>query len=148
MICCGSSYDARGGLALIEIRRAPMLCAAAASAIAIALGLGLSTAGAKSEEKSGCPRASRLAYPHHIRGAIPAAKRASYGSHGHITRVAHGKHAPRAYHSQARHECGERVVRKSVYVEVAPNGQTCAACVFHGFVAHRRGGHWKVWTAF
>ncbi len=124
-------------------------CVIGAAALALMMGVGLANGRTRvSTGKSGCPRASRLAYPHHIRGAIPAAKQASFGKQGHVKRVKHGKHAPRAYHLQARNQCGERVVRKSVYVEVAPKGQTCAACIFHGFVAHSKGGHWKVWAAF
>jgi hypothetical protein len=70
------------------------------------------------------------------------------GTKGFIKRMKRGKHAPRAYRSQARHQCSGRVVRKSVYVEVAPKHQTCSACIYHAFVVHRRSDDWKVWTSF
>jgi hypothetical protein len=96
--------------------------------------------------QSSCPNVAALVRPANPRGAIQAAKAASYGHSGRVLGV---KRGPRSvYAPSARRLCGQAVLQKSVYVEVHPAGMVCAACNFHGFLVKYRRGPWKVWTTF
>src|SRR3954454_21282658 len=126
----------------------PTAAIAIAAAVVIAgpVGVQSEATGATIRLKSKCPQPSKLSYPHHLHRAVPAAKHA-YGTRSRLVQLKRGKKS--VYAGSARHECGGRVVRKSVYVELHPRGTgPCSACNFHGFVVHHRGARWQVWINY
>lgn len=52
------------------------------------------------------------------------------------------------YGDIAVEQCGEEVVRLSIYVRIHPRGMRCNACDVRAFVVHYKKGRWKVWTGF
>lgn len=96
-----------------------------------------------------CPRVSKLVYPANPTAAFPAAKKAAgYGSNAEIKLVRRGDRAPAPYATMAKRQCGSPTRHRSIYVQVHPRGQTCAACDLRAFLVKYRHGGWSVWTAF
>lgn len=77
------------------------------------------------QASAACPDPAAIERPPNPRGAIPAAKELV----GSETRVLEVKRGPRStYAALANHDCGVKVLRKSVYVNLHPVGVKCVSC--------------------
>jgi hypothetical protein len=93
--------------------------------------------------RTGCPSVAQLAGPGQLSAAIPAARRATYGSRGVIAALSRGLASP--YAATAAGRCGAALVRLSVYVAVRQDGRRCPGCERHLFLVQYRAGSWRAW---
>lgn len=92
-----------------------------------------------------CPKASEIVRPKTIREAVgPLFRRIGASrSQYYVKSRSRARKAQTA--NQARAKCGRRVLAKSVYVRLAPRGDSCLSCMTGFFMSKSRRGQWSIW---
>lgn len=94
-----------------------------------------------------CPSPDQLSEVGSLKGALPPARRFAQSHRSGHWQVRELQRAPQsAYASIARSQCGDAVLRKSVYVQLHRREDgACVACDFRGYLAKFRSGGWTIW---